>query len=108
MSHVTDVPNERQRRLIAETGESLLKMFHTLYEKDPLGAETEYVRGQFTNWKRMLLMLYNEDEAEKMIYAASEKTGLSVPPGGPLADDGSGDYLGWDSYCHSGPIGKLQ
>jgi hypothetical protein len=108
MRHVPDVPNERQRRLIMETGESLLKMFHSLYEKEPLGVETEYHRGQFTNWKRMLLMLYNEDAAEKMIYGVSEQTRLSVPPGGPLADDGSGDYVGWDSYCHSGYIGKLQ
>jgi hypothetical protein len=107
MKHTTDIPNERQLKAIAESGETLLKAFHDAYERDPVGAETENRRGQFTCWKRMLLMLYKESAAEKIILAASERTGLSIPPGGPLAPDGDG-YLMWDSYCHMGFIGRLQ
>ena len=106
MSHTTDLPNERQRRLILETGESLLRRFHAAYETDPVGTETENKRGQFTCWKRMLLMLYEESAAEEMIFEVSQRIGLSVPPGGPLAEDGTG-YVGWDSYRHSGYVGKL-
>jgi hypothetical protein len=106
MTHTADLPNERQKRAIAESGETLLKLFHDSYEKDPVCAETENLRGQFTCWKRMLLMLYNEAAAEEMILAASEKTRLSIPPGGPLAPDGDG-YMNWDSYCHMGFIGRL-
>jgi hypothetical protein len=106
MHQTTDLPNDRQRKLIIQSGEDLLKMFHEAYEKDPVGRETENLRGQFTNWKRMLLMLYSEPAAEEMIYSVSDRTRLSVPPGGPLAPDGDG-YLMWDSYCHSGYIGRL-
>lgn len=99
MSHTTDLPNDRQRKLIAEYGETLLTMFHDLYKRNPVSAETEKQRGEFTGWKRMVVMLYNEAAAEEMIYAVGRKTGLTIPHGGPLADDGSG-YLGFDSYCH--------
>jgi hypothetical protein len=107
MSHTVDAPNERQRKLIAENGESLLKMFHSSYGQNPTSPETEFLRGQFTGWKRMLLMLYDEAVAEEMILAVSVKTGLTVPHGGSLTADGGG-YIGWDSYCHLGPTGKLR
>jgi len=107
MKTATVLPDERQKRLLAEMGERLLKLFHTSYERDAVSPETENLRGQFTNWKRMVLMLCGDSFAEEMIYGVSERTRLSVPPGGPLADDGEG-YMGWDSYCHQGFIGKLQ
>jgi hypothetical protein len=107
MAHTTEVPNERQRRVIAESGEALLKMFHSSYAQNSTSTETENLRGQFSCWKRMLLMLYNEAAAEEMILAVSERTGLTIPHGGPLTPEGDA-YLGWDSYCHTGPIGKLQ
>jgi hypothetical protein len=107
MSDTTDVPNERQRDAIVASGELLLKMFHSSYEQNPTSVDTENLRGQFSCWKRMLLMLYNEAVAEEIILGVSEKAGLTIPPSGPLTPDGDG-YIGWDSYCHMGPIGKLQ
>jgi hypothetical protein len=107
MSRTTDLPNDRQRQVIAESGESLLKVFHMMYEQNSAGTETEFYRGQLSCWKKMLVALYSEGAAEEMIMAASKAAGLSMPHGGPLADDGKG-YMGFDSYCHLGPIGPLQ
>lgn len=101
------VPNDAMRQRLAEYGEQLLKMFHAEYEKNPVGAETEFDRGQFISWRMMLAMFYGEAIAGEIIEAVSKKTRLSIPPAGPLSPDGQG-YIGWDSGCHMGYIGKME
>lgn len=94
-------------KALAEGGEFYLKAFHSEYEKDPAGPRTEFRRGQFTGWKQTLFMLYSEGVAEEIVEGVSNRTRLSVPPAGELSDDGKG-YLGFDSSCHMGFIGKLE
>ncbi len=93
-------------KVLAESGEFYLKAFHSEYEKDPVGPRTEFRRGQFTGWKQSLFILYSEAAAQETIEGVSNRTRLSVPPAGELSDDGKG-YLGHDSSCHMGFIGKL-
>ena len=50
--------------------------------------------------------MFGEKAAEGMILQVREMTRLSIPPAGPLAQDGQG-YIGWDSGCDMGYIGKL-
>ena len=95
------------RKMIAEHGERLLQAFHFEYEKDAVGVETEFQRGQFICWRLMLAMFYGEAIAGETIEAVSKKTRLSIPPSGPLSLDRQG-YQGWDSGCHMGYIGKLE
>ena len=106
MKYSTDLP-ERLRKTIADSGEILLKSFHDAYEQNPVGAETEFWRGQFSCWKQMLNMIYGQSIAEPIILGVSKKTRLSIPPAGLLAPDGDG-YIGWDSNCHMGYIGKFE
>lgn len=106
MKPKTVVSEEAQRRRVIAHGEYLLKFFHQDYADNPLSLRTENMRGQLTDWKRMVVLLYGESEGEDIIFGVSQTTGLSIPHGGPLSDDGSG-YVGFDSYCHMGFIGKL-
>jgi hypothetical protein len=94
------------RRALAESGEFYLKVFHSEYEKDPVGPRTEFRRGQFTGWKQTLFTLYSRAAAEEIIEGVSDRTRLSVPPAGELSEDGKG-YLGTDLSSHMGFIGKL-
>jgi hypothetical protein len=96
----------KMERDLLERGKQLLEWFHAAYAKDPIGRETEFRRGQFTDWRHMLDLLFGRATAQRLTETASELTSLSIPPAGPLADDGQG-YLGFDSGCHMGYIGEL-
>src|SRR5713226_5100932 len=96
---------EQKKRDLLEHGKRVLESFHTSYEEDPVGTETEFRRGQFINWRYMLGIMFGERVAEEMILQVREMTRLSIPPAGPLAEDGQG-YIGWDSGCDIGYIGK--
>jgi hypothetical protein len=45
-------------------------------------------------------------DTETLVLRARDNTRLSVPPAGPLSDNGK-SYEGFDSQCDSGYIGKL-
>lgn len=107
MNPRSGVPDPKVGKVLAERGEFLLKAFHSEYEKDPVGLQTEFWRGQFIDWRQMLHIFYGDSAAEGMIEGVSNRTRLSIPPAGPLSDNGDG-YIGWDSCCHMGYIGKLE
>ena len=94
--------DNKQKALISD-GEFLLECFHKAYEKSHFGPETEYWRGQFTCWRRLVEMFYGARIAAEMIETCSQNKRLSIPHGGLLAGDG---YLGHDSGSHPF-IGKL-
>jgi hypothetical protein len=87
-------------------GEGLLRAFHQEYRRNPVGAETEFQRGMVTEWRHLLDLLYGERITEELVLRARNKVKLSVPPAGPLTDDGNG-YIGWDSGCDMGFIGRI-
>ncbi len=91
---------------IVQHGGELLKAFHQSYERDPVGVETEFRRGMVTEWRHFLHLLFGRRITEKLVLLARNKVKLSVPPAGPLADDGEG-YIGWDPGCDMGFIGKI-
>lgn len=86
-------------------GAELLKSFHEHYNQDPVSAATEFRRGLVTEWKSLLRLIYGEGNAETIVLGASKQAKLSIPPSGPLTEDGKG-YYGFDSMCHTfiGPI----
>jgi len=59
-----------------------------------------------TEWRHLLDLLYGERITEELVLRARNKVKLSVPPAGPLTDDGNG-YIGWDSGCDMGFIGRI-
>lgn len=99
-------PEARLTKALVEHGETILKYFHEEYLKNPKSPGTEFERGKVTEWRHLLVLLYGEMNAEEIILAARNNTRLSIPPAGMLADDGKG-YVGFDSGCDSGYIGKI-
>jgi hypothetical protein len=92
-------------KAILEHGRRLLEGFHSAYEKDPIGRETEFRRGEVSTWRQLLGTIYGQRIAQDLTEKISEATRLTIPHCGLLADDGDG-YLGFDSGCHMF-IGKL-
>ncbi len=86
-------------------GVELLKMFHDEYNRNPVSAATEFRRGKVAEWKQLLCLIYGERNAEPIVLGASKQAKLSIPPSGPLTEDGKG-YYGFDSMCHTfiGPV----
>ena len=72
-----------------------------------MSAATEFRRGHFIEWRHLVYFLFGERAGEQFVLRARNDTKLSVPPAGPLSDDGQG-YLGWDSGCDMRYIGKLE
>jgi len=68
---------ETVNRLVAQ-GESLLKSFHTEYDKDPAGSEAEFLRGDLAGWRDTLHTLYH-DCAEEIVDRVLAKTCLAFP-----------------------------
>lgn len=92
-------------KAILEHGSLVLESFHAAYDKDPISRETEFRRGEFSEWRHVLDTIYGRRVAEQLTKMVSDATCLTIPHCGPLADDGGG-YLGFDSGCHM-YIGKL-
>jgi hypothetical protein len=84
-----------------------LKSFHERYNQNPVSAVTEFRRGLVTEWKSLLRLIYGDSTAETIVLGASKQVKLSIPPGGPLTEDGKG-YYGFDSMCHTGFIGPIE
>ncbi len=79
-------PNTEQR--LVEHGKRLLESFHAAYASEPIGRETEFRRGLFTEWRHALDLLFGRAIAQRLTDTVSKLNGLSVPPAGPLSDDG--------------------
>jgi hypothetical protein len=92
---------------LMQHGVELLKLFHEHYKQNPVRAATEFRRGLVTEWKSLLRMVYGDGTAETIVLGASKHAKLSIPPGGPLTEDGKG-YYGFDSMCHTGFIGPIK
>jgi hypothetical protein len=92
---------------LMQHGAELLKMFHEEYSRNSVSPATEFRRGIVTEWKRLLCLIYGERNAEPIVLGASKLVKLSIPPAGPLTEDGKG-YYGFDSMCHSGFIGPIE
>ncbi|HLK21216.1 MAG TPA: hypothetical protein VKT81_19835 [Bryobacteraceae bacterium] len=92
---------------LMQHGVDLLKAFHEYYKQDPVSAATEFRRGLVTEWKSLLRMIYGDSTAETIVLGASKQAKLSIPPGGPLAEDGR-SYYGFDSMCHTGFVGPIE
>jgi hypothetical protein len=80
-------------------------MFHEEYNRNSVSPATEFRRGIVTEWKRLLCLIYGERNAEPIVLGSSKLAKLSIPPAGPLTEDGKG-YYGFDSMCHTfiGPV----
>jgi hypothetical protein len=68
---------ETINRLVTQ-GESLLKRFHTEYEKDPAGYKTEFLCGKLAGWRDTLHTLYH-DCSEEIVDRVVAKTCLAIP-----------------------------
>jgi hypothetical protein len=92
---------------LMQHGAEVLKSFHEHYNKNPVSAATEFRRGRVAEWKGLLCLIYGERNAEPIVLGASKLAKLSIPPGGPLTEDGKG-YYGFDSICHTfiGPLNE--
>jgi hypothetical protein len=97
--------NEGELKRLAAHGAILLKRFHEEYEKDPENRDTEYQRGQVTGYRHLLDSIYGERQSRQIVEAASSEAGYTIPPAGPMTEDGKG-YYGFDSGSHT-YIGKL-
>jgi len=89
----------------AAFGATLLERFHHEFEKNPEDRDTEYQRGRVTGYRHLLSFIYGEHQTEVIVDAASRKAGYTIPPAGPMTEDGKG-YYGFDSGAHT-YIGKL-
>ncbi len=89
-------PNTEQR--LVEHGKRLLESFHAAYASEPIGRETEFRRGLFTEWRHALDLLFGRAIAQRLTDTVSKLNGLSV--------DGE-SYVGFDSGAHMGYVGKL-
>ncbi len=65
---------------LVEQGEFLLKSFHDEHQRDPEGAETEFVRGELVGWRSTLHTLYR-DCAEDIVNRVTARTCLAIPDG---------------------------
>jgi hypothetical protein len=65
---------------LVEQGEFLLKSFHDEHQKDPLGVETEFARGELIGWRSTLHTLYR-DCAEDIVSRVVTRTRLQIPDG---------------------------
>jgi hypothetical protein len=63
---------------LVEQGELLLKSFHDEHQKDPVGVETEFARGELLGWRSTLHTLYH-DYAEDIVNRVVVRTGLTIP-----------------------------
>jgi hypothetical protein len=97
--------DESEVKRLATYGATLLKRFHQEYENNPESRDTEYVRGQVTGFRHLLDFIYGRRQTELIVEAASCEAGYTVPPAGPMTEDGKG-YYGFDSGAHI-YIGKL-
>jgi hypothetical protein len=68
---------ETINRLVTQ-GESLLKRFHTEYEKDPAAYKTEFLCGKLAGWRDTLHTLYH-DCSEEIVDRVVAKTCLAIP-----------------------------
>src|SRR5712664_3105302 len=98
--------NPATEKAVIEHGQRLLEQFHSAYESDPVGRETEFRRGQFIGWRHLLNAIFGSRVAQNLTEEVSDLAGLTIPHAGPLADHGQG-YIGWDSGCHAF-VGKLE
>jgi len=98
-------PDADEVKRLASYGALLLKMFHQDYEKDRTHRDTEYARGQVTGYRHLLDFIYGRRQTEMIVVAASREAGYTVPPAGPMTEDGE-SYYGFDSGAHMF-IGKL-
>jgi hypothetical protein len=97
--------DDREVKQLASYGATLLKYFHQEFEKDPEHRDTEYRRGQVTAYRHLLDFIYGARQTEGIVDEASREAGYTVPPAGPMTEDGKG-YYGFDSGSHT-YIGKL-
>jgi hypothetical protein len=102
---MADIDPKTADKLVSH-GEHLLEMFHEDYACNHVGATTEFYRGMVTAWRQILNLLYGERVAEELVLRVRASTKLSVPPAGPLSEDGTG-YMGFDSGSDGGFIGKI-
>ena len=65
---------------LVEQGELLVKTFHSEYEKDAAGAETDFARGELTGWRNTLHTVYH-DRAEDIVKRVVTSTRLPIPHG---------------------------
>ncbi|MGD0566827.1 MAG: hypothetical protein ABSA78_00365 [Candidatus Sulfotelmatobacter sp.] len=65
---------------LVEQGEFLLKSFHDEQQKDPLGVEAEFARGELIGWRSTLHTLYR-DCAEDIVNRVVTRTRLQIPEG---------------------------
>jgi hypothetical protein len=101
-----EAPDPKLANALIEHGETLLKYFHEEYAKNATSPATEFERGKVAEWRQLLNLIYGENTTEEIVLSARNKTRLSVPPAGMLTDDGKG-YMGFDSGCDMGYIGKI-
>jgi hypothetical protein len=83
-----------------------LKAFHDEYARNPVSPATEFRRGHVAEFKQLLCAVYGERVGEDLVLRVRNNVKLSVPPAGPLSEDGQ-CYVGWDSLCNMGFIGEL-
>ena len=63
---------------LAHQGVLFLTAFHAEHKNDPIGCHAEFLRGQFTGWRRTLHTEYH-DCAEEIVDRVLIQTGLPVP-----------------------------
>lgn len=63
---------------LVEQGALLLQAFHAEYDKDPVGCDADFLRGEFTGWRSTIHVEYHEC-AEEIVDRVLIQTGLPIP-----------------------------
>ena len=63
---------------LVEQGVDFSKAFHVEFEKDPTGPKAQFLRGEFSGWRRTLHTEYH-DGAEEIVDRVLAETRLPLP-----------------------------
>ena len=97
--------DEAEIKRLGSYGALVLTMFHEEYAKNPSSRETEFRRGHVAEWRHLLDFIYGSHTTDQIVDAARAESGYTIPPAGPMTEDGDG-YYGFDSGADT-YIGKI-
>ena len=67
--------DQQTEKAVLEHGRRLLESFHSAYEQDPVGRDTEFRRGEFACWRQLLGTIYGSNVAQDLTEQVSQSRG---------------------------------
>ena len=72
------IANQETIDRLVEQGALLLEAFHAEYERNPIGHDADFLRGNFTGWRSTIHIVYHEC-AEEIVDRVLAQTHMSIP-----------------------------